>query len=553
MRIKRITNCILFVLLLVAFGCQTKVYEPEAVSFSVESGAYPDAVTLRLSAPEGYTIRYTTDSSVPNKGSKRYSKELYLSGSGEGWLNDETIDLIHVDGVYDLKEAPELADAWIIRAAAFAPDGTMGPVSTKTYFPNRSIFADYNGTMLISVVTDPENLLDYEKGILAKGIIFDQWRSESDSEKILNDSLWWKMEANYSQKGKAWERPAEIEIFDSNDHLSIEQSGGIRVHGGVSRMYSHKSFRVYFREEYGKEEIEYSLFPDDSVNSYQCFVLRNGGNLADGLIFKDGWQQALLSERSFLTQHSRPVVLYLNGEYWGIYNLNDRFSSQYLEKHFGISDVLIVKDGEFEDGDADAIGLYDELNAFENEDMSDPKVWERFKRIVDIQSMADYFAAEIYMGNYDFTSIKNYELWCSMSVEPGNPYADGRWRFMLYDTDFSSGLYEDDRTAVDRNSVNDVMANHPLFASAIESPEFCEMFMMSLKQIGENDLSPERVETTLDEWAEYWGGLMGDQYLRFGDYSLQWDRQLEAIKAFYRRRYDYIMAYAEETLGNQAN
>lgn len=278
MKIQRIINNILFVLLLVVFGCQAKAYEPEAVSFSVESGAYPDAVTLRLSAPEGYTIRYTTDYSVPNKGSKRYSKELHLSGSGEGWLNDVTIDLIHVDGVYDLKETPDLADAWIIRAAVFAPDGTMGPISTKTYFPNRSIFADYNGTMLISVATDPENLLDYEKGILAKGKVFDQWR------------------------------------------------------------------------------------------------------------------------------------------------------------------------------------------------------------------------------------------------------------FMLYDTDFSSGLYEDDRTAVDRNSVNDVMANHPLFALAIESPEFCEMFMMSLKQIGENDLSPERVETTLDEWAEYRGGLMGDQYLRFGDYSLQWDRQLEAIK-----------------------
>ena len=65
-------------------------------------------------------------------------------------------------------------------------------------------------------------------------------------------------------------------------------------------MYSHKSFRVYFREEYGKEGIEYGLFPNDSVSSYQCFVLRNGGNLADGLIFKDGWQQACCRNGVFL-------------------------------------------------------------------------------------------------------------------------------------------------------------------------------------------------------------------------------------------------------------
>lgn len=551
MRAQRIIKILLFFSLLLTVGCHAKTYKAEEVSFSAESGAYPEAVTLRLSAPKGYTIRYTTDSSVPDMNSKRYTEELVLSGSGEGWLTEETIDLMHVDGVYELKEAPELSDAWIIRAAAFAPDGSMGPVATKTYFPNRSIVSDYNGVMLISIVTDPENLFDYECGILAKGHLFDQWYKEKGGEEALKDrSQWWTLEANYSQKGKAWERPAEIEIFDSSDRLSIEQTGGIRVHGSASRMFTHKSFRIYFRDEYGKGEIEYNLFPEEIVDSCQSLVLRNGGNLADSLIFKDGWQQSLLSERSFLIQQTRPVILYLNGEYWGVYSLNDRFNSQYLEKHFGISDVIIMKDGEFEDGNEDAIGLYDELNAFGNEDMSDPKVWERFKQTVDIQSMADYFAAEIYMGNYDFTPFKNYELWRSVTVDAGNPYADGRWRFMLYDTDFSSGLYQDDRTTVNRNSVADAIQNHPLFAAAVKAPEFREMLMASLKQIGEIDMSPERVETTLNEWAERWGALMKDQYLRFGDCSYQWNKQLEIIKSFYQERYDYVIQYAEELLDN---
>ncbi len=548
---KTIRSVILLILIVTLFACRQEVYEPAEVYFSVESGAYPGDVVLELSAPEGYTIRYTTDCTVPSRHSQRYSKEIILSGSGEGWLDAESIDLIHPKGVFELHESPELMDAWIIRAIAFAPDGTPGPIETRTYFPNRSIESEHDSVVVLSIVTEPDNLFNYEYGILALGRCYDQWRKEEpEAQKILsNSNEWYKIAANYTQKGKEWERQAVVEVFDGTDRLSVRQECGLRVHGSASRVYTHKSFRLYFREKYGKETIDYNMFPEDGVERYKSIVLRNGGNLETSLVFKDGWQQHLLSGRNFLTQQTRPAVVYLNGEYWGVYSLNDRYNAQYLDEHFGINDCLIVKDGEFEDGNEEAFELYDELNSFADRDMNDPEVWEQFKRIVDIQSMADYFAAEVYIGNSDFNWNQNNELWRSVAIDESNPYADGKWRFMMYDTDYSSGLYGSSKTSAERNSIKDVIDNHPLFAAAVQNPEFQNMFAESLKQIATVTMAPEQVESSLREWADRWADLLKDEYLRFGDNTEMFVQQLETVNSFYKDRPGYIMTYIKEMFG----
>lgn len=545
---KKILISICFLLLVSGVAaCSQKPYVPAEVSFSVESGAYPEDIHLELSAPKGYAVYYTTDCTIPDAKSKRYKKEIVLTGSGEGWLDAEKIESMHPENIFEIYETKELPDAWIIRAVAIAPDGTAGPVETRTYFPNRSIVSEYDSTAVISIVTEPDNLFDYENGILVLGRYYDEWSHEQEAQEILGDmDKWYKIVANYTQKGKEWERPAVVELFDASDSLSVRQECGIRIHGSASRMFTHKSFRLFFREKYGKDTIDYNLFPEDGVERYQSVVLRNGGNLERNMVFKDGWQQHLLSGREFTTQQTRPVIMYLNGEYWGVYSLNDRYNEQYLEEHFGVKDALIVKDGEFEDGNEDAFGLFDELNAFAERDMNDPEVWEQFKQTVDIQGMADYYAAEIYIGNYDFKWDANNELWRSVTIDENNPYADGKWRFMMYDTDYSSGLYRADVTSADRNSIKDVIEKHPLFAAAIQNQEFQDMFVESLKQIATVTMAPEQVEKSLNEWTNRWTGLLKDEYLRFGDNTKRFDQQFEIVDSYYKDRPGYIMTYIKE-------
>ncbi|MBQ1469170.1 MAG: CotH kinase family protein, partial [Solobacterium sp.] len=422
---------------------------------------------MELSAPERYTIRYTTDGSLPDEKSAKYTGSLLLSGNGNHWLNEEAIYKIIIKNIYTLKETLEIPDAWIIRAAAFAPDGTMGPVSTHTYFPGRSLSSEYPGVMVISLVTEPENLLDYDNGIMVTGKYYDEWIKIDKNAAILeNNSKWYTIEANYTQTGKEWERPVVVELFDESDLLSIRQNGGLRIQGRASRMFTHKSFRVYFRKDYGEKRLMYDLFPGDEIESYRYMTLRNGGNTADNLPYKDAWQQSLLTGLSFSTQQARPAVLYLNGEYWGVYVLNDRYCEEYLEDHFGVKDTLIIKENEVQDGDESAYYLYEELLSYGDQDLSDPVIWEQFLKVVDIQGMADYFAAEVYMGN-DFKPDSNMELWRTINVDPENEYADGRWRFMLYDTEYSSGLYGHDSTRAEYNTLEAIIQIHPLFASAL--------------------------------------------------------------------------------------
>ena len=187
--------------------------------------------------------------------------------------------------------------------------------------------------------------------------------------------------------------------------------------------------------------------------------------------------------------------------------------------------------------------------SYADKDMSDPAVWQEFQEIMDIQCMADYFAAEIYIANPDFEPDKNIELWRSTTVNPDNKYADGRWRYMLYDTEYSSGLYHNQViTKADYDSMSDAINNHPLFASALHAPEFRQMFLASLKAIGSVDLAPARVNSTLDQWDAAWRPLFRDHYQRFGDHSSAYEKELAAIRDFYARRYDFIIPYAEEIL-----
>jgi len=533
---------------LVFFKTGSVPYQPVSVEFSLESGTCPETAELKLTAPEGYTIRYTTNGYAPTMDSPEYSESLLISGSGNNWLDHDSAGKIRLKGSNKLNTSEELPDAWIIRAAAFAPDGTSGPVSTRTYFPGRDLVSEFNNIMVVSLVTDPDNLLDYNRGIMIKGRYFDRWAASPVGKKILNEKKWWMVQANYTQTGTKWERPVSVELFDGSNRLTGRMDGGLRVHGQASRMYMPKSLQIIFREEYGGKELDYDLFPEDGVTVSQSFVLRNGGNAAERFIFKDSWQQHLLRGNAFLTQEFRPVVLYLNGEYWGVYSMNDRYSEQYIRQHFGVSDVLICKDGVFQDGNKSAFDLYKQLLSYRNMDMSDPEIWAQFQEIMDVESMAYYYAAEIYMANYDFHSAQNIELWRSVMVEPGNPWADGRWRYMMYDTEYSSGLYGVLNTRPDANTLLTVISEHPLFASALNSPEFRKLFMTALKEIGSVYLSSERVNQTIDEWSALYRPLMNEHYLRFSDHEKDWNKDIAVVKDFYEKRYSYIIAYAEEML-----
>ena len=556
MRLKR--SIYFFLILLFAIpGCKhtnipdiPAVEEEPVVVFSDEAGAYSESPkVITLSAPSGHRIYYTKDGSIPTTKSTLYSRPIMLTEEGNRWVDESAAEKMAVkfNGqlVNPVSVSSDLPSANVIRAMAVAPDGTQSKVVTKTYFIGADLRNEYHNVMAISIATDPENLLDYEKGILATGKIFDEWSNTAEAASVLANNELWKVNANYTQKGKAWERPISIEFFDGSNSLSHQQDAGLRLKGRASRSFGQKSFNIYFRESYGEKGLSYPVFPDFPVKS---FSLRNGGNDTEYLKFKDSWIQSRLTDKAFSTQLSRIAVVFINGEYWGHYSLEEKYDDRYIENHYGVKDPLIIKEGEVEEGKDSDIQLYKDLLLFADKDLSDESEWQAFKQVMDIRSMADYFAAEIYIGNADWKYDANTELWRSLSIDPSNPYADGRWRFILFDTEYSSALYEQYETSASYDSFAKAMNDHPLFASAVRNPEFQALFKESILDIANRCFEPGDVEKDLRAWEGKWRPYMPNYYKRFGDTSWAWSRYMNLTISFFKDRAAHILPEVEKGL-----
>ena len=267
-------------------------------------------------------------------------------------------------------------------------------------------------------------------------------------------------------------RNTHIDYFESNGNQTkckLQQDCGIRIQGNYSRSDYQKSFRLYARDEYGKKNFKYDFWDnalDDQgkvINKYKKIVLRNGGNCAFTTKFSDAYWQSLLQDIDCDNQSARPCVVYLNGEYWGVYILQDDFCGAYMENKHGVNkdDVVIYK------GDAEAIqplgykldegdlpeGITDEdyylkdLESFmsTHTDVKDQKDYDALAAMVDEDSIIDYFATEVWINNKWDWPGKNWSMWRSTVTDEANPYADGKWRFMVYDVEFGGVSGSDDK------------------------------------------------------------------------------------------------------------
>lgn len=415
------------------------------------------------------------------------------------------------------------------------PDGTPGKVYTKTYFPRTDLAEDY-GCTVISIACEPEDLLGYENGIFARGKVFKD-NFAVNMEKInAGDDI--SVIANYTQKGKAWERPANIEVFSGKNgeqSAQFESGCGIRVQGASSRRFSQKSFNICFRKDYGKKEMDLDLISGnmnadgDAIGAYRSFTLRNGGNDADRTKFRNPIVQDMLRGLDLETQKAEPAVLFLNGEFFGVYTLNEKYSSYMIGSHYGIDkdDIIIIDEGEVDDAEDedDAMDKFIEFRSFFDKDLSQDENWNAFCDVVDIQSLADFYAVQIYIGNPDWNEkfLKNCRIWRTVSTG-GEAPADGKWRWVLYDTDYSLGIYGAENTSPGYDHLRAIMQSdeYPLFKQVMNREEFKELLEDSLMRIV-NMMTPERFDAECMKWikCDHQRDLLMKNRLRFG-YPEEW-------------------------------
>ena len=349
---------------------------------SAGAGFYNSPVTLKKpNVSDGTKIRCTKDGSLPNE-------------SSEEFKSDMTID-----------------HSMVLRCAAYKDGFLTKDVVTNTYFINEQVKMPVVAVTVDSVffrenyvkcdASDPD---ECPKGMYA------------DVERPVHVEYF---EKGSDSKEKAWEIDA-----------------GISLMGNWSRVKDKKSVAIVMREKYQNGRINYPLFPTNpNVTKYKAFNLRNNGNRFVSDYIEDAMGGEILNGSGVDYQHSRQVVVFYNGRYYGIHDMRERFNESYIESNYGIDSKSVDMVKHLNDSlhaNGGSTDGYEQMlkfigsNDFSGENNAN---YEEAKKLIDVGNFADYMAAEIYIHNGDWPN-NNVRAWRS----PEQP-----WKFMVYDLDHGFG------------------------------------------------------------------------------------------------------------------
>ena len=381
----------------------------DTVVFSAEGGFYDDVFALQLFNNNTQNhIRFTTNGNRPTAQSSLYEEPLLLDCSK--YSRSEIYTILNCPE-QDFFLPDSIRHCIVIRAAVFDEnDSCVSQVVTNSYFIS-ALGCDTHGLPAVSLCADSLDLFDYEIGIFVPGIHF--------------DPLSPYLSGNYFMKGREWERLTNVEFYEI-DNRGFKQQLGLRTHGKQSRWRSQKGYSLYAREEYGHKRINYKLFETTSIASFKRLALRPYMSAWNGSGCKDYICNRIVEPLDVESLSSRPCVLFINGEYWGIYYVEEKPDEHYLADHLGVDkdDVTIIK--EWVETDCGDPANFDALYAWmEQADLSDDEQYAYAEAHIDISSFIDYFVFEIFVENLDWPAA-NLRCW-----QEGN----GKWRWIFYDGD----------------------------------------------------------------------------------------------------------------------
>ncbi len=349
------------------------------------------------------------------------------------------------------------------------------------------------------------------------------------------------------ERGVDWERAGSVELFGEGlDDVGV--GCGVRIHGGAGRRPDRspkKSFRVLFKSEYGPGELEHPVFEEGEVQDFDTLVLRAGYNRA-WVNWQDTQREradyarerlvtTLARDMGATAPRVRPAHLFLDGIYWGIYQIEERPDASFLAETLGGEEEAwdALNSGEVVDGDSAA---WEALQALVEADLSDPAAYTAVGELLDLEGFADYMILNLGLGNTDWPA-KNW--WA------GRRRADGeRWRFFIWDAELTMVYLDDDVL-----SVSDEGTPGEIFQALRANEEFRVLFGDRAHLWLQNDgaLSPDalaerwaELSAPLDpgvlaesaRWGDHWRDARGEDTERY-TYEEHWLAEIARVDTEY--------------------
>ncbi len=524
----------------------------EAPSFSKISGFYENDFLLTLSHDDkNAQIYFTLDGSEPTANSTPYADPIPINHESRPLIKASRVETIASNW-----EAPksEIPGAVVLRAKVInTTSGESSAIATHTYFVGKQI-TELHTLPIVSITVDFEDLFDPVDGIYVLG---EKYLSLANADLTEDEK---QAYANFNQRGQAWERPVNITLFDAAGQPLFSQNAGIRIHGGGSRRNAQKSLRVYADCAYDSEcFFTYPIFPAFSKEEnqpiapiYETFLLRNNGQ--DWLIgmMRDALAQDLLAGTGLDTQNQQPVTAFINGEYWGIYQLQERYDEYYLRNHYGIPPgeaTILRQNGELFRGSLEDARNYSGLMDYiRTHDLSAPQHFAYVNAKIDLENYTDYLIANIFLANTDWPD-NNIYLWKN-SIDSLNPAAqsglDGRWRWMIFDMDFSFGL-QGYGSGYEHNTLLLAQKNGwsgELFRSLLENENYRVFFINRFAHHLNTTFTEQHLTEKIDHIQRTLAPEMDRFFARWGsnneDWMEKWHAEISDIRAFAQKRELYV-------------
>lgn len=496
----------------------------ETPALELPGGLYAENVTVSITVPAGATVRYTLDGSIPT-------------------LSNGTV----YTGPFTLNTTTA------VRARAFETGLQPSETVSATY-----VLKTYYTLPVVCLITDPDGLWNEQTGIFAAGEGIDLNSYKAITFK--NPTPLYRIQKENKVRVSAYAEMFEVDTGETVFSQGVE----FGLIGQFSLDMPQKSLKVMAKARYGSKYINGHLFPDRDYDQYRAFVLRNSGNDCVGTRMVDGVQSRLVDQWDTTVIHQawRPVIVYINGQYWGHYNLRERVSEYFVAQHEGLSmdqaksiDVLEsngTKSSQINNGtNAEWKALITKVKTLSPG--KNPEDLQYILDNIDVDNYFDYVILECLFANTDTGNIRFYKV-------PG-----GKWKWIMYDMDY--GLYFSNSNGVGNylnpsgyHGANNDISN-VLILKLLENADMKDRF---LTRFGEafRFFTTERMLAQIDECYQIIKPEMAMHYDRWAEQNLKsisfdqpqtkdgclryWESRVERLRNVARKRPAYCWRQVAE-------
>jgi len=385
-------------------------------------------------------------------------------------------------------------------------DGVAGPLASASY-----IVGVEHTLPILSIIADPPDLWDRERGILA----------------------------NAWQRGQEWERPVHVTYVEGGGELGFALSAGLRTNRNERFDAPKQSLRLYFRNEYGAARLEYPLFPShpyQETQSYKRLVLQAGDRSGRWTLLEEQLLADVVADAGGRAPQGCFVLLFVNGESWGVYRSSERIDRFYLQDNLGIQSADLLRNGNIQEGDLESWNTL--LDWVATHDLSDTANLAYIETQMDVADFTDYAIHQMYFG----FPVKRFS-----ATRPHT--AGGRW-FWLYGGWRANWTLDDKPDITLLSSPNDAGDLGLLLHGLLQNPDYRARFAGRAADLLNTTLAAPAVQAHLDRLAAQVRPDIGYETTRWSD-SADWEQNLTTWRERIQRRPNLLRQQIGMALGLQ--